>query len=66
VYANYPNSIKVFTFEITKPVAPDNLQLRINKSARERQDVKLFQTVEDDLSSSDDDDDIEVSVTEPP
>jgi hypothetical protein len=66
VYANYPNSIEVFTFETTKPAAPDNLQLRINKSAREMQDVKLFQTVEDDLSlsSSDDDDDIEVRNTD--
>jgi hypothetical protein len=32
MYANYPNSIKVFTFETTKLVSLDNLQLRINKS----------------------------------
>jgi hypothetical protein len=34
------------------------------KSAREKQDVKLLQTVEDDLSSSDDDDDVEVRNTD--
>jgi hypothetical protein len=30
------------------------------KFAREKQDVKLLQTVEDDLSSSSDDDDVKV------
>jgi hypothetical protein len=34
------------------------------KFAREKQDVKLLQTVEDDLSSSSDDDDVKVRNTD--
>lgn len=34
------------------------------KFAKEKEDVKLLQTVEDDLSSSDDDEDVEVRNTD--